>query len=431
MGRTAGTSVLETTAGPTDTLAGYPDGLAWVSVIPDMPFDDEPTVDCPACHSTVPGATFCGDCGANLTAPVSKWRTLLRPRVFSNAHRETVWLPRVTSTLFPRIAGPTRKPYRLGLIAILIAICVLSVMQLNGPLGVISVVGWPLMFLIYVWESDVFTDIPARILITSMLLGIGLGTGAWLTAGKLIASSYGLSTGSSLLLLGKELHVGFLISIGGGFLMVVPALATRLFPMPVRESLDGFVVGAFGALWHSVAATSTILAPQFAEGLMEQQSTGLLFEDSITYGIVSAVVTTTLGGVVGLALWFQPDRRDGRDPRRARRALTVCAALAAGCYVAVWWIDSWNAARTVELVLEVGFAVLALIVVRCAVQIALLHESPDPATGDPILCVHCERVVPDLPFCVACGAAGRASSQSSRRRRRTSPPVLLGHLTAS
>ena len=66
---------------------------------------------------------------------------------------------------------------------------------------------------------------------------------------------------------------------------------------------------------------------------------------------------------------------------------------------------------------------LALLLVRCAVQIALLHEAPDPATGAPVLCVHCERVVPDMPFCSACGAAARASSRTSRRMRRESPPV--------
>ena len=73
---------------------------------------------------------------------------------------------------------------------------------------------------------------------------------------------------------------------------------------------------------------------------------------------------------------------------------------------------------------RVALAVLTLLVVRCGLQSALLHEAPDPSTGEPILCVHCERVVPDMPFCSACGAAGRASSRTSRRLRREHPPVL-------
>lgn len=75
-------------------------------------FDDVPTVECPVCHSTVPAASFCGICGANPQAPVQTWTTLLRPTVFANAHRETVWLPRVTSTLFP--ASPVPPANRTG-----------------------------------------------------------------------------------------------------------------------------------------------------------------------------------------------------------------------------------------------------------------------------------------------------------------------------
>lgn len=386
-------------------------------------FDDVPTRQCPACHSTVPVATFCGDCGAQFQKPVSRWSTLLRPGVFANAHRETVWVPRVTSALFPRLAGAARKPYRLGLILTLTAVIVLSAMAVQGPLGVISVIGWPLMFLIYVWDSDSFRDIPHRILVTAMLLGIGLGIATWLTVGKLIAGSYGLSTGSSLILLGEGLDVGFLISLSAAVLMLVPTLVTRLFPISVRESLDGFVVGAFGALWYSTAASTTILAPQFVEGLMEQEDSGRLFEDSLTYGIVSAIVTTAVGGVFGLALWFQPDRRAGRDPRRARLALILCAVIAFAAYVGVWAIDGSSVTRVLDVAGKVLLAVVALIVVRCAVQIALLHEAPDPATGEPVLCVHCDRVVPTMPFCVACGSAARASSRSSRRLRRESPPL--------
>lgn len=383
--------------------------------------DDVATTDCPACDSTVPAASFCGECGARLDAPVDTWTQLLRPEFFANAHREAIWVPRVSSGLFPRIAGETRRPFRIGLITVLIAVVLLSAARINGPLGVMAILGWPLLFLIYVWETDVFRDIPARILITAMLLGAGLGVGAWLTTGKVIAGSYGITTGSGLLLLGEELNTGFLISLGGAALMLVPALITRLFKVPVRESLDGFVVGAFGALWYSTAATTTILAPQFAEGLQEDQDAGRLLEDSITYGIASAVVTTAVGGVVGMLLWFRV--REGRDPRRPRAALALCAALAVGCYLAVWFVDALGLPLFADMAAKLSVAVLALIVVRSAVQIALLHEEPDPANGDPVLCVHCERIVPDMPFCVACGAAARASSRSSRRLRHEFPPI--------
>lgn len=381
---------------------------------------------CPACGADAPAASFCGECGADLDRPVTRWSVLLRPRVFATAHRETIWLPRISSTLFPRFPGEIRAPFRIGLILVAIAILVFASLRSNGPLGVTATIGWPLLFLLYVWQSDAFRDIPLRILGVAMVLGVAFGVGWWLAAGKVLASSYGVSTASSLQL-AKVINTGFLITLGGAALMLVPAFAARwvaaMSTMPARESLDGFVVGAFGALWYSTAATTTIVAPQFVEGLIEEHSSGRMLQDAVTYGIVTPIVTTAAGGLVGLSLWFRPDRRPGRDPRRDRLALTLATLLAVGLYVAVWFVDALALPRPADLTIKLALAVVALITARAAVQIALLHEAPDPATGDPLLCVHCEKVVPDLPFCVACGAAARASSRTSRRLRHEMPPV--------
>ena len=371
------------------------------------------------------GARFRGDSGARRDGTPGPLTALLRPAAYATAPRQPVWLPRVSSTLFPRMPSAALAPFRLALIGVLVAVLVLVNIAVSGPLGVLSVIGWPLLFLIYVWQSDGFRDIPIRILAVAAVLGVALGVGWWLGAARIVAGSYGVSTGAGQVLLGDALNIGLLVSLGGGVMMLIPAVVTRLFPTPHRESVDGFVVGAFGALWYSTAATTTILAPQFAEGLMLQRSPGRLLEDSLTYGIINAVVTTAAGGLVGLALWFTPDDGPGRTPRRARAAVIGCAVLGVLCYAGLWWIDALGLSRTVELTAKTVVAVLALLVVRAGVQIALLHERPDPARDTPILCVHCETVVPDAPFCVACGAAGRASSRTSRRLRRERPPVLV------
>ena len=276
--------------------------------------------------------------------------------------------------------------------------------------------------MIYVWQSDAFRDIPVRIMAIAAALGIASGVGWWLAAGKVLADSYGVTTASSLALT-KVVSTGFLITLGGTALMLLPAVVTRLFPLPVRESLDGFVIGSFGALWYQTAATATTLAPQFAEGLMLEQSATRILADSLTYGVVTPLATTAAGGLVGLSRWFRADRRPGRTPGRARAALTICTVVAVGLYVTVWAVDSLSLSRMADVSLKLVVAVLAVLTARSAVQIALLHEAPDPAKGAPVLCVHCEAVVPDLPFCCACGAAARASSRSSRRFRRENPPA--------
>lgn len=266
----------------------------------------------------------------------------------------------------PSFPGQVRRPFRIGLIVVLIGLIVCSLTRITGPAGIFSVIGWPLIFLIYVWESDAFRDIPARIMAVTMVIGIACGVGWWLAAGKVLADNYGVTTASSLALT-KVLDTGFLISLGGTALMLLPAVVGRLFPMPVRESLDGFVVGAFGALWYQTAATTTTIAPQFAEGLMLEQSTTRILADSLTYGVVTPLTTTAAGGLVGMSLWFRPDRRQGKDPRRARTALTIFTVLAVAIYIGVWAVDQQGFPRVIDVSLKLALALLAVLTARSAI----------------------------------------------------------------
>ena len=176
--------------------------------------------------------------------------------------------------------------------------------------------------------------------------------GWWLAAGKVLADSYGVTTASSLALT-KVVSTGFLITLGGTALMLLPAVVTRLFPLPVRESLDGFVIGAFGALWYQTAATATTLAPQFAEGLMLEQSATRILADSLTYGVVTR--SRRPPPAVRRAQSVVPAGPAARhNPGRARAALTICTVVAVGLYVTVWAVDSLSLSRMADVSLQVG-----------------------------------------------------------------------------
>jgi hypothetical protein len=70
------------------------------------------------------------------------------------------------------------------------------------------------------------------------------------------------------------------------------------------------------------------------------------------------------------------------------------------------------------LALYLVLALVAMLVLRIGLHLALLHEQHDEIRSDePLLCPHCGHVVPDMAFCPACGVATRASSRSSRDRR--------------
>lgn len=384
--------------------------------------DGVPVLDCPVCQATVPAAYFCGNCGTAVSVPVKARRTLLRPSAYAAARREPVWFPRMASTLLPRLPGAMRRPYSVGLGLILIVMVVLAVARVPGPLAVTAILGWPLLFVIYLWQTDVFTDLPRRILQVSALLGVVLGVGWWLLLGVWLADSYDVSTGSALMLR-RVLNVGLLMTAGGSVLMLVPAVVTRALRVPFRESLDGFVLGAAGALGYLMASEMTIIGPQVTEGLVNSYSGLRLFNRAITHGVVSPIAATAAGGLVGMALWFRPRQCPGTHRRRARWALTLCALAAVPLYLGVWIVDALDLPLLVDGAVKLVMALSALMLIRCAVQIALLHEVADPAAGEPVLCVQCERVVPDFPFCAACGSAARATSRTSRRQRAENPPV--------
>jgi len=92
-------------------------------------------------------------------------------------------------------------------------------------------------------------------------------------------------------------------------------------------------------------------------------------------------------------------------------------------YAVVGLADVAGLPQLAQLGIHLAVTLLAVLILRIGLHLALLHEAHDPPTGEPLLCPRCDQVVPDMAFCPACGVATRASSRSSRRARRLSRPV--------
>jgi hypothetical protein len=368
---------------------------------------------------------FCGCCGAELDRPADRLH-LLRPRTFAVAPGEHVATPMVMSSLFPHLPQTSRTPFRIGMVLLLAGLVGCALLRILGPLVVIAALGVPLLFVLYLWQSGLMRDLPGHALVITAVLGGGLGIAWVLATGGVLARAYGIPLSAGFVL-ENLLGAGLVISVGGAILMAVPAVVTRLLIVrsqrSPRESLDGFTIGALGALAFTWAATTTRLVPQFVSGLIDNARPMRLLVESLLYGVAVPLTAAATGGLVGILLWFKPGNRAGEHPGRVRAAFLVFSGLVAGIYTAIWAIDAIRLAKLPQLVLHLLMTAAALMAVRVCVQLALLHEEPDPFSEQPVLCVHCERVVPDMAFCPACGAAARASSRASRRIRRQSPPV--------
>ncbi|HKP43344.1 zinc ribbon domain-containing protein [Mycobacterium sp.] len=368
-----------------------------------------PTMPCPVCETDVPAGAFCGTCGAQL----AQGRRRLRVGAYAAAPGEHALRLSVASTLFPHLPHRSRTPFRVALGVLFLLLVAFALLRMQAPLIAVSALGFPLLFILYLHEADVDDDLPVSSLALTAALGVILGIGWALFIGAIVANTYdvAISDGASE---GRSMLEGLVAPTGAAVLMLVPALVVRLLRPATRESLDGFVIGALGAIGFTAAATLTRLAPQFATGATagDRPINGLLVEAGIQ-GVAVPLTAVSVGGLFGVALWFTGSRRI------ARILLVSSIAVAIALYAALGLMEVVPLLEGLHFGLHMLVAVLALLALRIGIQTALLHEAHDEMQpSEQVLCPHCDHVVPDTAFCPNCGVASRAASRTSRDARR-------------
>ena len=383
-----------------------------------------PTAECRICQTDVPAGEYCGLCGCHLTPRPGDGPEWLRISDYGAARGEHLLRPALTSSLFPHLPSRSRTAFRLGLAAVLVALIAFTLLRLPAALITVSALGLPLLFLIYLRESDAFRDYPAVTLVLTAALGIGLAVGWVLLTGAAVARSYGIALGSGVVG-ARMVRDGIVIPLCGVILMLMPAVIVRLLRPPTREALDGFVIGALGALSFTAAATLTRLAPQFSTGVVSKRPMESLMVEAGIRGVAVPLTAAAAGGLIGAALWFtRPPSKEHQHPGSVRLVLVLFAVAVLAVYLALGLIDVAHFPQLLMLVLYLVLAMVALLLLRIGLHLALLHEAHDTIQSDePLLCPHCGHVVPDMAFCPACGVATRASSRSSRKVRREMRPV--------
>ena len=391
-----------------------------------MSTNDEqvPTAECRVCQTDVPAGEYCGLCGCHLTPRRGEGPDWLRIRDFGAAKDEHLLQPSLASSLFPHLPPRSRNVFRVGLAVVLIALVAFALLRLPAALVTVAALGFPFLFLLYLRESDAFADMPARTWALTAALGIGLGVGWVLLTGALVARSYGIALGAGVVG-ARMLQMGIGIPLGGVILMLMPAVIVRVLRPPTREALDGFMIGALGALTFTAAATLTKLAPQFGSGVVSKRPMESLLVEAGIRGVAVPLTAAAAGGLIGAALWFKrPPSKEGQHPGAVRALLVSFAVAVLAVYLGLGLIDVAHFPQVPMLVLYLAVAAVALFMLRVGLHLALLHEAHDEIQSDePLLCPHCGHVVPDMAFCPACGVATRASSRSSRSARRDLRPV--------
>lgn len=375
------------------------------------------TTICRVCDTEVPEGAFCGFCGAHLEARPGDGPDWLRVRSYGPAHGEQLLRLSLVSSLFPHLAHRSRAAFRVGLSLLVVLLVAFSLLRWQAPLVAVCSLGFALLYLIYQYETDVFSDdeMPLKSMLVTAVLGVALGVGWTLWTGPGAADAYltlSLTTKSILL------H-GLLLPVCGALLMLVPAVLVRLIRPRQLESLDGFLIGSLGAVAFTAAATLTRLAPQLTSGeVASPRFEGALLIEAGIQGIATPIIAAATGGMVGAALWWT-----ARAPLRRKTFVAIAAAIAivVVVYAARGLIEIVRIQPLMQLFVELVLAALAVAAVRIAIHLALLREIHEVMSRDPIQCAECHHVVPEMAFCPNCGTAMRATSRSSRERRRVAP----------
>ncbi len=377
---------------------------------------------CTACETEVPDAPFCGRCGAVQHGGGGR----LRIRAYAAAPHEHTLLPSIASSLFPQLPRRSRTPFRIGLALLFVALSAFTLARWQAPLITVGALGLPILFVLYLRESEIDDDQPRSTLVLTALMGIALGVAWAFETDSLVVDAYALALSEGSFDETASLaDILFLLAFPVSFavLMLIPAVVIRLVRPGIRESLDGFVIGALSAISFTAAATLTQLAPQFQTGITAGDRSMDTFLIHAGIQVIAVPLTSAaLGGLVGVTLWFS---------RRVSMVASMLVTL--GFYAVMGLMDVYGFPLLLQLGLYLLITALALIALRVGIQAALMFEELDLAEPtERLTCPYCDQAVPEMAFCPNCGVAARAASRSSRAERRFTPDgvTALVHRTS-
>ena len=364
-----------------------------------------PLVTCPHCGMTVPAGNFCGHCGAHLTTA-----STTRRHAFAAVPAERVAQLSVISTLFPHLPHRRGGAFRWALLAGGAAVLILAALHLFAPATVAATLVLPVLYLLYLYEVEVYEDEPWLVIGATMVAGAVLGYAFTSFSGRAV---------SLLDLTGDRENAfalaGVAIPIVAQVLMLAGPLFLYAFRSRFREPLDGLTFGAASALGFTLTSSLTRFWPAITGSLVSSGDPVDWFLRLTQVGILVALINASTTALVAAAVWLHRyDRRRLSRPWASSILATLIVALGAQVVVGVLTFALPNVAT--EVVIRLVAALALLLYVRLVIHQALLVEGVEHEVGPDSQCPECHRIVPAMAFCPACGAARAATPKSGRAR---------------
>jgi hypothetical protein len=363
-----------------------------------------PIVTCPHCGAAVPSGEFCGHCGAHLRTGSTR-----RSHAYAAVPNQRVAHLAIVSTLFPHLAHRRSGPFRVAIVAGGALVVMLAALHLFAPATVAAVFLLPVLYLMYLYEVEVYEDEPWLIVGATMLLGALLGLAFANVTGPLLSQLDLTGDRESAFVL-----AGIAIPVVAQFLMLAGPAFLYLFRARFREPLDGLTFGAASGLGLSLASSLTAFWPLISGPLV---ATGSPFDWAVRLtraGLLIALINACTTALIAASWWLH--RYDERRGGRLRSSVLATLVVGFGTQIAIGVIGSVVGNLLVGVVLLALVAAALLLYLRFVIHDALMVEGAEHGIGPPSPCPECHRLVPTMAFCPACGAARAAGSKQSRPR---------------
>ncbi|MEP7104785.1 MAG: PrsW family glutamic-type intramembrane protease [Chloroflexota bacterium] len=369
-------------------------------------------VTCPSCEREVPPGEFCGVCGAHLFSESGAGG---RRHAFAAHPGEHVVHLSVISTMLPHLPHRRSAPFRIALVVVVALLAGLGFLRLTGPAIAVSVLAIPILYLVYLYEVEVYADEPVLIIGLTFVVGAVLGVPWALVTGPIVTQQL-VTNLTQTPSLQSVVLAGILLPLVAQVLMLVGPLIIYVTRRFYDEALDGFTFGVACALGFTLTTTLIELWPELANGAITPTTSVINALDVVQRGLLVPLLNASTTGLIAGALWLRRGEMRRDVAHGLFSSVPSAIAIAAILQASLGVVDVSISGSAIVVMIYVLAVVLLLFWVRIAIHHMLLAEAVDVEIGPLAPCSHCHRMVPRMAFCPHCGIATRATPKSGEGR---------------
>jgi hypothetical protein len=378
-------------------------------------------VRCDQCTHDVPDGVFCTRCGAHQGTTGEFGNAKTREHRYAAHPGEHVAQPSVFTTLFPHLGHHKVHEFRWAFMAGLGGILVLYVAGLITAAILVAAFLVPVLYLIYLYEAQVYRDEPAIVL--GFTLGGGIVVGIVLTVFERIVYNPFQYNGNPLSNAGVS--IGGLLIVG----LLLPVVQEALKPLPAfflpkradfPETVDGLVFGVAAGLGFSLAEALIGFGNVLAT-LPAHVMPGNWIYDLTTLAVFQPLLQGSATGMIVATIWrYRRGRLGGREIGGVAMAVIAHIAFSAGTQL----MKETSVNALFILIWQAAIVGALLIYIRYVLHYALLEEAAHMGYAETV-CASCHMHIVASGFCPNCGMALTAAPNSIKRGRRprADPPA--------